>query len=133
MNQHHELGFEQFAGRGLRYVTAWRGQWMALVGWQTGVSRCKLRDPWLGWSLEVHGQRLDWIADNTRFLLLPAVRNCPQLGAHGLGPNLQRLSADWQAEWGHPLELAESFGDPSWGDSAVYQAAHWLELGGSRS
>ena len=37
MNEHHNLGFKQFAGRGLRYVAEWRGQWVALAGWQTGV------------------------------------------------------------------------------------------------
>ena len=37
MNQHHELGFKQFAGRGLRYVTEWHGQWGALAGWRGPV------------------------------------------------------------------------------------------------
>ena len=37
----------------------------------------------------------------------------PVAKAHVLGANLQRLSADWQAEWGPPLELAESFLDRS--------------------
>ena len=27
MAQHHYLGFKRFAGRGLRYVFEWRGQW----------------------------------------------------------------------------------------------------------
>ena len=38
MNQHHYLGFKQFAGRGLRYVAEYEGEWLALVGWQTGSS-----------------------------------------------------------------------------------------------
>ena len=61
MNQHHELGSKQFAGRGLRYVSAWRGQWVMLAGWQTGGARCERRDPWLGWSLALQGQRLHWM------------------------------------------------------------------------
>ena len=37
MNQHHYLGFKRFAGRGLRYVLEWRGQWVGLAGWQSGA------------------------------------------------------------------------------------------------
>ena len=29
MHEHHYLGFKQFAGRGLRYVAEWNGQWLA--------------------------------------------------------------------------------------------------------
>ena len=129
MNEHHYLGFKQFAGRGLRYVAEWRGQWVALAGWQTGVFQCKPRDQWLGWSKEIQFQRLHLIGNNTRFLILPAAQGCPNLGSYVLGANLKRLSADWQAEWGHPLELAESFVDPSRFQGTVYKAANWLELG----
>ena len=132
MNEHHYLGFKQFAGRGLRYVAEWRGQWVALAGWQTGVFQCKPRDQWLGWSKEIQFRRLHLIGNNTRFLILPAAQGCPNLGSYVLGANLKRLSADWQAEWGHPLELAESFVDPSRFQGTVYKAANWLELGQSR-
>ena len=37
VDQHHYLGFKRFAGRGLRYIVEWRGQWLALAGWQSGA------------------------------------------------------------------------------------------------
>ena len=132
MNEHHDLGFKQFAGRGLRYVAEWRGRWVALAGWQTGVFQCKPRDQWLGWAKELQFQRLHLIGNHTRFLILPAAQGCRNLGSSGLGANLQRLSADWQAEWGHPLELAESFVDPSRVEGTMSKAANWLEVGRSR-
>ena len=49
MDQLHSPGFQQFAGRGLRYVAAWNGRWVALPGWQTGAFSCAPRDKWLGW------------------------------------------------------------------------------------
>ena len=49
MDQRHYPGFQQFAGRGLRYVAAWNGRWVALLGWQTGAFSCAPRDKWLGW------------------------------------------------------------------------------------
>ena len=46
MNQHHYLGFERFAGRGLRYVFEWRSHWVGLAGWQSGAFKCRPRDRW---------------------------------------------------------------------------------------
>ena len=31
MDQHRYLGFKRFAGRGVRYVFEWRGQWVGLA------------------------------------------------------------------------------------------------------
>ena len=132
-NEPHWLGFKQFAGRGLRYVAEWRGQRVALAGWQTGVFQGKPRDPWLGWSKELQFQRLHLIGNHTRFLILPEAQGCRNLGSYVLGANLQRLGADWQAEGDFPLELAESFVDPSRFEGTVSKAANWRELGRSRA
>ena len=129
MREHHFLGFKQFAGRGLRYIAEYRGQWVALLGWQTGAFQCAPRDRWLGWPRELQFQRLHLIGNNTRFLILPHVTGRVNLGSYVLAANLRRLSDDWQAEWGHSLELAETFVDPSVHDGAVYKAANFVELG----
>ena len=106
MDAQHYLGFRQFAGRGLRYVAAWRGRWLALLGWQTGVFQCAPRDQWIGWHKAVQMCRLHLCANNTRFLILPAAAGAKNLGSYVLGANLRRLSADWQRRWEHPLLLA---------------------------
>ena len=129
MHQHHFLGFKQFAGRGLRYIAEYKGQWVALLGWQTGAFQCAPRDRWLGWPKDLQFQRLHLIGNNTRFLILPGVTGRQNLGSYVLAANLRRLSADWQAEWGHALELAEAFVNPSLHDGAVYKAANFVELG----
>ena len=129
MRMHHFLGFKQFAGRGLRYIADYHGQWVALLGWQTGAFKCGPRDRWLGWPKDLQFQRLHLIANSTRFLILPGVTGTRNLGSYALGTNLRRLSDDWRAEWGHALELAEAFMDPSRHDGAVYKAANFQELG----
>ena len=129
MRVHHFLGFKQFAGRGLRYIADYHGQWVALLGWQTGAFKCGPRDRWLGWPKDLQFQRLHLIANNTRFLILPGVTGTRNLGSYALGTNLRRLSDDWRAECGHALELAEAFMDPSRHDGAVYRAANFHELG----
>ena len=66
MDEQHYLGFKQFAGRGVRYVAEWEGEWLALLGWQTGVFQCRPRDQWLGWHKAVQFRRLHLCANNTR-------------------------------------------------------------------
>ena len=132
MRTHHFLGFKQFAGRGLRYIAEYRGQWVALLGWQTGAFQCAPRDRWLGWPKDIQFQRLHLIGNNTRFLILPGVTGRRNLGSYLLAANLRRLSADWQTEWGHCLEIAETFVDPSLHDGAVYKAANFVELGATK-
>ena len=51
MFEHHYLRFIQFAGRGLRYVAEYAGQWLALLGWQSGAFKCGPRDQWIGWGI----------------------------------------------------------------------------------
>ncbi|MCY4597144.1 MAG: DUF4338 domain-containing protein, partial [Bryobacterales bacterium] len=129
MDRHHPLGFKQFAGRGLRYVAVWKGEWLALLGWQTGVFQCRPREQWLGWHKAVQFQRLHLIANNTRFVVLPQGTGVKNLASRVLGLNLRRLSADWQAHWGHPLELAETFVEPQKYRGTVYLASNWIQLG----
>ena len=74
MDAHHYLGFKQFAGRGLRYVAEWNGEWLALLGWQTGVFQCRPRDRWLGWHKAVQFRRLHLIGNNTRYALFRVMR-----------------------------------------------------------
>ena len=113
MREHHYLGFKQFAGRGLRHVAVWRGHWLALLGWQSGAFKCQPRDRWLGWHPSVQFRRLHLIGNNTRFLVLPEASGIGNLASRALSRSLRRLGSDWEALHGHPLELAETFVDPS--------------------
>ena len=129
MAAHHYLGFRQFAGRGLRHVAEWRGHWLALVGWQSGAFKCAPRDRWLRWHRSVQFRRLHLIGNNTRFLILPEALGIANLASRTLGRSLRRLSADWEALHGHPLELAETFVDPSRFRGTCYAASNWVRVG----
>ena len=107
----------------------WRGHWLALVGWQSGAFKCAPRDRWLRWHRSVQFRRLHLIANNTRFLILPVAAGVPNLASRTLGRSLRRLSADWEALHGHPLELAETFVDPSRFRSGCYDASNWQRVG----
>jgi hypothetical protein len=80
----------------------------------------------------LHYQRLHLLANNARFLILPAAGRVPNLASRVLALNLRRLSGDWQRIHGHPLLLAETFVDLARFTGACYRAANWQALGTTR-
>lgn len=130
MEAHHYLGIRRLVGESLRYVAEEGGKWLALVGWGSAAFKCGPRDRWIGWTPEQQWRRLRYIANNLRFLVLPEARR-PNLASQVLGANLRRLSRDWQAVFGHPIVLVETFVDPRF-TGGCYRAAGWQELGSTK-
>jgi len=131
MATHHYLGFRQLVGESIKYVAELKHQWVALLGWSTAAFKCGARDKWIGWSRENQWKRLIFVANNSRFLILPGVR-IPNLASKILSVNVKRLSADWMAVYGHPIVLVETFVDHSRFAGTCYRAAGWLKLGETR-
>ena len=65
---------------------------------------------------------------HSRFLLLPDWHR-PNVGSRVLSLVERRITNDWQARFGHPLFLLETFVDPRRFYGGVYRAANWMELG----
>lgn len=53
----------------------------------------------------------------------------PNVGSRVLSLLERRIGSDWQARFGHPLLLLETFVDPRRFHGGVYRAANWTELG----
>jgi hypothetical protein len=51
------------------------------------------------------------------------------LASHLLAQATRRLSADWQARYGHPVWLVETFVEQGRFAGTAYQAAGWFFLG----
>src|SRR5207247_5688769 len=107
MRQHHYLGFDSIIGESLWYVARVGNEWVALLGWGSAALKCGVRDQWIGWDRELQWRRLHLVANNVRFLILPAW-NRPNLASRILALNLRRLSHDWEVCHGHPLLVAET-------------------------
>jgi len=131
LRAHHYLGFRGVVGESLAYVAEVEGEWLAVLLWAAAAFKCKPRDAWIGWHPAVTWQRLHLVANNVRFLILPGVQ-VPNLASRVLGLCAQRLSADWQQAWGHPILLVETFVDPARFSGTCYRAAGWLRLGETR-
>ena len=129
---HHYLGLRSLVGKSLRYVAVLEQQWLALLGWQGAALKCGARDRWIGWPPALHYPRLHLIANNSRFLILPASTGVANLASRVLALNLRRLAEDWRAVHGHPVVLAETFVDIARFTGACYRAANWIPVGHTR-
>lgn len=130
MAAHHYLGAAPKIGETAWYVAHRRGEWLALASFSAAALKCRARDEWIGWDFRTQHSRLHLVANNTRFLILPAGR--ANLGSRVLGLCARRLAHDWPARFGHPLLLLETFCDPARFSGTVYRAAGWLEVGETR-
>ena len=129
MAERHELGFLRFVGRGLRYVAVLGTLWVGLAGWQAGALKCRPRDRLIGRKAVQQYERLLLVASNTRLLVLPKPGAFPNLGRWFVGGMLRRLSGDWKATYGCPLELGEIFVDPETHHGTVYRASNLAPVG----
>ncbi len=128
MATHHYLGFKHLVGESIRYVAILDGQWVALLAWCSAAYKSGARDSWIGWTEQQRHQRLKFIANNSRFLILPDI-HIPNLASRVLGANLKRLSSDWMHAYKHPVIMVETFIDHSRFDGICYKAAGFITLG----
>ena len=131
MREHHYLGFKGLIGEQIKYVATVRGEWVALIAWAASSYRCLDRDKWIGWRGRDTRDRLKFIANNWRFLILPDIK-VKNLASQILALNLRRLTDDWEKKYEHPIFLVETFVDPSQFAGTCYKADNWLKIGTTR-
>ena len=125
----HYLGFGGAVGENLHYVIR-DGQSRPLAGLVFGAAawQCQDRDRFLGWTAQQRQKNLALVANNTRFLILPWVK-VPDLGSWILGQVAGRIGRDWQAKYGHPVVVLETFVEQQRFRGTVYRAANWQPVG----
>jgi hypothetical protein len=129
MEQYHYLGYEQPVGEHLKYlVWARDARPVAALAWSSSPRHLGARDRYIGWNQQARQRNVHLIAYNTRFLILPWVK-VPHLASHILGRMAGRISADWEAQYAHPIYLLETFVDPGRFRGTCYLAANWKVLG----
>jgi hypothetical protein len=125
----HYLRNANAVGRVLRYVAQYRGQWVALLTFNSAAYHIKVRDQWLHWVGRQVAQRRHLLAQNSRFLVLAAAGKWPNLASRVLKLTCARLAADWQQQFGYPVLAVETFVDPQRFRGTCYKAAGWEVLG----
>lgn len=129
LERHHYLSHRGTVGENMQYLVGdGQGNPLACALFGAAAWQCRARDEHIGWNAETRARGLSYVTNNTRFLILPWVR-VPHLASHVLGRIARRLSSDWQAKYGHPIHLLETFVDTSRFAGTCYRAANWRMVG----
>jgi hypothetical protein len=128
----HYLGHAGTVGENAQYlITQSSGRVLAAVVFGSAAWKCRDRDQFIGWSAAARARNLSLLTNNQRFLILPGV-GVKGLGSWILGRVLRRLSTDWQAKYGHPIWLVETFVERERFRGTVYRAANWQHVGATQ-
>ncbi|MCP3877798.1 MAG: DUF4338 domain-containing protein, partial [Sulfitobacter sp.] len=131
LSGYHYLGFGNTAGENMKYlVHSHDGQPLACLLFGAAAWKCASRDTWICWSAPVRARNLQYVANNSRFLVLPWVK-VPHLASHLLSRIARRIQADWLAKYAHRLHCLETFVDRSRYRGVCYRAANWRRVGQS--
>jgi len=131
MQEHHYLGALPKISETIRYVATFGDQWVALLTFSAAALKCSPRDQWIGWDFRHQYDRLKLLTNNSRFLILPEW-HFPNLASRVLSLCQKRLPSDWQAIFGHPVVLLETFVDLQRFRGTIYKADNWIYVGDSK-
>jgi hypothetical protein len=129
LEQQHYLHSARLAGQTMRYIAELDGQWVGLICFSAASFHLKGREKWIQWTPRQRARRLLFVVNNSRFLVLPEREKYPNMASRMLGLCLRRLSEDWQARWGHPVLVVESFVDESRFRGTCYRACGFEAVG----
>jgi hypothetical protein len=129
LQQYHYLGYSGPVGENLKYLVYDRqGRVLGCLLYGAAAWRVASRDRFIGWDESARKCGLSRIANNMRFLILPGIR-VPHLASHLLAIISRRISSDWQAKYGHPILLLETFVEQQRFAGTCYKAANWIPVG----
>ena len=107
VQQHHYLGYRQIVGNHLKYIAFINDRPVACSGWGSAAWSVKSRDSFIGWDKSTKDKNLHFVANNTRFLILPWI-SVKCLASKLLALSAKRISHDWLKTYSYPLYLLAS-------------------------
>jgi len=129
LHQYHYLSHRGPVGENLQYLVRERaGRPVACLLFGAAAWQCADRDRYIGWDAPRRAAWLHLVANNARFLIPPWV-HVPSLASHVLSQISRRIDADWQAKYGHPIYLLETFVETDRFTGSCYRAANWVRVG----
>jgi hypothetical protein len=129
--RHHYIGWRPHVGANLRYLVLsarYPDRPLACLLWTSAAWKIEVRDQWIGWTSETRARNLQFIVNNSRFLVLPWVR-VAHLASKIIGRCARQLPTDWERMYGYRPLLLESFVDSMRFRGTCYRAANWILLG----
>lgn len=129
--RYHYKSYRILVGAHLKYTACVEDRPIACLAWSSSVFRIGSRDAFIGWDHATRSRNIRYVANNSRFLILPWVR-IKNLASHLLARSARVLSRDWLSFYGQPLYLLETFVDRSRFVGTCYKAANWIHVGHTR-
>jgi hypothetical protein len=129
LSRHHYLGFNRTVGENIKYLVRDRsGQDIACLLFGSAAWKTAPRDSFIGWDRETRKANINFLTNNTRFLILPQV--CvPHLASHILSRIMRRIQQDWINKYAHPIHMVETFVECNLFKGTCYKAANWRCVG----
>ena len=128
VRRHHYLGYKKLLGHRLKYLAFMGERPVAALSFSAPALKLRVRDKYIGWSVEQRKAYLNRIANNSRFLI-PGWVEVKNLASHVLALALGRLPRDWEERFGTRLWMVETFVDPVRFKGTSYRAANWAFIG----
>jgi hypothetical protein len=129
LNRHHYLGFNRTVGENIKYLVRDKsGQDIACLLFGSAAWQTAPRDSFIGWDSKTRAENINFLTNNTRFLILPQV-HVPHLGSHILGAVMRRIKQDWILKYAHPIHMVETFVERNLFKGTCYRAANWHCVG----
>jgi hypothetical protein len=131
IERYHYLAYRVPMGANLRYLVRSersREQVLACLLWSSPAWKMAPRDQWIGWTPEQRARNLQWVVNNSRFLILPWVR-VRGLASKILGQCARQLPGDWELRYGYRPLLLETLVDARRFRGTCYRAANWIPIG----
>jgi len=127
--RHHYLSYGGPVGENVGYlIRSCAGVDLACLLFGAAAWTCAPRDRWIGWTGEQRAQGLSYIANNSRFLILPCVQ-VKGLASKILALSARRMPRDWEIRYGRRPLLLETLVDAKRFRGTCYRAANWIHAG----
>jgi hypothetical protein len=134
IDRYHYIGYRIPFGAHLRYLVESQqlpGRYLACLQFSSPAWTMAPRDAWIGWSAEQRKRNLQFIVNQSRFLILPWVK-VKGLASKILSLAARRLPHDWHSVYGYRPLLLETLVDRSRFSGTCYRAGNWIHLGATQ-
>jgi hypothetical protein len=129
LTRYHYLGFKRTVGENLKFLVRDRyGRDVACLLFGSAAWKTAPRDAFIGWDTDTRQKHINFMTNNSRFLILPSVR-VPHLASHILAVVMRRIKKDWMYKYAHPVHLVETFVERDHFKGTCYKAANWISIG----
>jgi hypothetical protein len=134
VDRYHYLRYRIPFGAHLRYLvesSQLPGRYLACLQFSSPAWMMAPRDAWIGWNVQQRKCNLQFIVNQSRFLVLPWVE-VKGLASKILSLAARRLPQDWHALYGYRPLLLETLVDRSRFRGTCYRAGNWIHLGATQ-